>query len=337
MGEGPYGARLDSQLLSDIEHRTFSFYWERVNHSNGLMADRWSTPAACSIAGTGFALVAWPIGVVRGWITRNQARDITLRTLRFFEQLPQGEQRSGTAGYRGFYYHLIDRETGLRLPDWELSTIDTCWLQMGMAFAQGWFDQEDEKEKEIHELAQRLLDRTEWDWMQANSRGGKAISMGWHPAFSGRSQTGLAQKTTQSFAAQGEALDLAKFFAKVMIVETGIGGARQMDDVLANPGGQAEAGPSAVGVRQSRLPVLPHTFLKTFDVSFAEREQFGGSGARHVSLRQAGNHAHSLQLLLTQRVCPSSHFMLPVGGDKIMELKQCKIFHLDCLSRARQN
>src|SRR5246127_1004564 len=116
----------DSQLLSDIEHRTFYFYWERVNHSNGLMADRWSTPAACSITGTGFALTAWPIGVERGWITRNQARDITLRTLRFFEQLPQGEQRSGTAGYRGFYYHLIDIETGLRLPNWELSTIDTA-------------------------------------------------------------------------------------------------------------------------------------------------------------------------------------------------------------------
>ena len=98
----------DSQLLSDIERRTFYFYWECVNHSNGLMADRWSTPAACSITGTGFALIAWPIGVERGWITRNQARDITLRTLRFFEQLPQGEQRFGTAGYRGFYYHLID-------------------------------------------------------------------------------------------------------------------------------------------------------------------------------------------------------------------------------------
>ena len=171
----------DSQLLADIERRTFYFYWERVNQSNGLMADRLSTPAACSITGTGFALTAWPIGVERGWITRDQARDITLRTLRFFEQLPQGEQRSGTAGYRGFYYHLIDMETGLRLTDWELSTIDTCWLQMGMAFAQGWFDQEDEKEKEIRSLAQRLLDRTEWDWMQANSKGGKAISMGWRP------------------------------------------------------------------------------------------------------------------------------------------------------------
>src|SRR5438552_2978777 len=29
----------DSRLLNDIEHRTFNFYWERVNHSNGLMAD----------------------------------------------------------------------------------------------------------------------------------------------------------------------------------------------------------------------------------------------------------------------------------------------------------
>ena len=36
-------------------------------------------------------------------------------------------------------------------------------LQMGMALAQSWFDQEDEKEKEIRALAQRLLDRTEWD------------------------------------------------------------------------------------------------------------------------------------------------------------------------------
>ncbi len=171
----------DSQLLSDIEHRTFNFYWDRVNHRNGLMADRLSTPSACSITGTGFALTAWPIGVERGWITRSQARDITLRTLRFFEQLPVGEQRSGTAGYRGFYYHLLDMESGLRVANWELSTIDTCWLQMGMAFAQGWFDQDDEKEKEIRTLAQRLLDRTEWDWMQAKSKGGKAISMGWSP------------------------------------------------------------------------------------------------------------------------------------------------------------
>ncbi|HET9394777.1 MAG TPA: glucoamylase family protein, partial [Nitrospiraceae bacterium] len=124
---------------------------------------------------------AWPIGVERGWITRDQARDITLRTLRFLEQLPQGELPSGVAGYRGFYYHFLDMETGLRFGATELSTIDSTWLQMGIALAQGWFDRTDESEKEIRALAQRLLDRTEWDWMQTHSKGGKAITMGWSP------------------------------------------------------------------------------------------------------------------------------------------------------------
>jgi hypothetical protein len=202
----------DSQLLTDIEHRTFNFYWERVNHSNGLMVDRWSTPSACSITGTGFALTAWPIGVERGWITRNQARDLTLRTLRFLEQLPQGEQRSGTAGNRGFYYHFIDMQTGLRLGNGELSTVDTAWLQMGMAFAQGWFDQEDAQETEIRALAQRLLDRTEWDWMQANSRGGKAISMGWSPesGFIERNWDGYNEGMALYFLALGSRSHPAK-------------------------------------------------------------------------------------------------------------------------------
>ena len=171
----------DLQLLADIEHRTFNFYWERVNHRNGLMADRWLTPSVCSITGTGFGLTAWPIGVERGWISRTQARDLTLRTLRFLEQLPQAERSHGCGGYRGFCYQFIDMESGLRLDKSVLSTIDTTWLQMGMLVAQGWFDQADEKEIEIRKLSQLLLDRTEWDWMQANSIGGKAISMGWSP------------------------------------------------------------------------------------------------------------------------------------------------------------
>lgn len=171
----------DSQLLADIEHRTFKFYWERVNHRNGLMADRWSTPKVCSITGTGFGLTAWPIGVERGWITRSQAQDLTLQTLRFFEQLPQTDQSSGCGGYRGFYYQFLDMETGSRLGESVLSTVDTTWLQMGMVVAQGWFDGDDDKETEIRRLSQRLLDRTEWDWVQANSFGGKAISMGWSP------------------------------------------------------------------------------------------------------------------------------------------------------------
>ncbi len=88
------------------------------------------------------------------------------------------------------------------------------------------------------------------------------LAMSGSASFSGRSQTGLAQKTAEGLAAEGKALDLAKFFAKVVIIEAGVGGAGQAKDGLADAAGQtAGAGPAAVGVRQSRLFLFPETFL----------------------------------------------------------------------------
>src|SRR6266852_5060205 len=47
------------------------------------------------------------------------------------------------------------------------------------------------------------------------------LAMSGSASFSGRPQTGLAQKTAEGLAAEGKALDLAKFFAKVVIIEAG--------------------------------------------------------------------------------------------------------------------
>jgi hypothetical protein len=111
-----------------------------------------------------------------------------------------------------------------------------------------------------------------------------ALAMSRSAAFSGRTQSGGAQQLAHGFAMKGKALDLTKFLGEVMIVEPGIGGAGQMNDLTAHPVGQAaRTGATAADVRQSRLPVFAHAFLKTFDLPCAEREQFGGSGARQVS------------------------------------------------------
>src|SRR5271165_1116459 len=135
-----------------------------------------------------------------------------------------------------------------------------------------------------------------------------ALAMSRSAAFAGRTDAGLTQEAAQGFATEGEALELAKFFPEMMIVEADIGGAGQENDGLPHLERQTTgAGPSAVGVRQSCLSLFPQTFLETPDLTNAEREQFGSSGARHVSLNTTGNYAHSLQFLLTQRECPSSH------------------------------
>jgi hypothetical protein len=67
------------------------------------------------------------------------------------------------------------------------------------------------------------------------------------------------------------------------------------------------AGPAAVGVSQSRLPVFAHAFLQPLNLARAQTRESGGSGTRHISLDACTDHAHSLQFLLTQRECLLSH------------------------------
>jgi hypothetical protein len=165
-------------FFAELEKRTFDFFWERTNPRNGLTPDHWPSPSPCSVAAIGFALTAYPIGVERGWIEREAARDRTLTTLRFLSGLPMGEAARGVAGYRGFFYHFLDMETGLRTQRCELSTVDTALLHLGVLFAGGWFDADDPAEKEIRRLAADLVDRAEWPWFQHT---GPGISMGWHP------------------------------------------------------------------------------------------------------------------------------------------------------------
>ena len=58
-----------------------------------------------SIAAVGFGLTTYPIGVERGYITREQARQRVLTTLRFFAEAKQGPDPRGVTGHRGFFYH----------------------------------------------------------------------------------------------------------------------------------------------------------------------------------------------------------------------------------------
>ena len=175
-GIGRRARRFD--LIGDIQHRAFRFFWERANPANGLMPDRWPTPSFSSIAATGFALTAYPVGVEHGWITRAQAAERTLAPLRFFWTAPQGPQSSGVAGYKGFFYHFLDLRTGLRYRDTELSSVDTTLLLGGILFAQMYFDAPGEVE--IRDLAQRIYARCDWRWFQQQDAA-KRVSMGWHP------------------------------------------------------------------------------------------------------------------------------------------------------------
>ncbi|MCC8469395.1 glucoamylase family protein [Xanthomonas phaseoli] len=166
-------------LFSDIERRTFQFFWDTTNEVNGLSPDRFPSRPFASIASVGFALTAYPIGIENGWVSRNQAIDRTLTTLKFFRDAPMGPQKTGRAGYKGFYYHFLDMQQGNRYDSWvELSSVDTALLMMGVLFTQSYYDGDDPREKEIRQIADMLYKRVDWRWLQQRA---PLISMGWFP------------------------------------------------------------------------------------------------------------------------------------------------------------
>lgn len=165
-------------VIDDLQHRSFRWFWDTTNARNGMTPDRWPTKSFASVAAIGDALAVWPIGVERGWITREQARERTLTTIRFLHDLKQGPEATGVGGYKGFFYHFLDMETGHRFGQTELSSVDTALLMGGMMFAARWFDGDHADEAEIRRLTKVIYERIEWPWLVVRPN---RISMGWHP------------------------------------------------------------------------------------------------------------------------------------------------------------
>ncbi len=166
-------------LFRDIEKRTFQFFWDTTNEQNGLTPDRYPSRPFASIASVGYALTAYPIGIENGWVSRTQAVDRTLTTLRFLRDIPQGPQRTGKGSHHGFYYHFLDMQQGHRYDSWvELSSVDTALLMMGVLFAQAYYDQDEPREREIRRIADQLYRKVDWNWLQQRE---PLVSMGWFP------------------------------------------------------------------------------------------------------------------------------------------------------------
>jgi hypothetical protein len=166
-------------MMADVERRTFQWFWDSANPGNGLIPDHYPGPSFSSIASVGFGLTAYGVGVEHGYITRAQAVDRTLTTLRFFASAQQNDSEDDATGYHGFFYHFLDMRTGKRFARWtELSSVDTTLLLGGVLFAQSYYDRDTPKEKEIRTLADQIYRRVDWTWMQPRA---PLISMGWTP------------------------------------------------------------------------------------------------------------------------------------------------------------
>jgi hypothetical protein len=162
----------DDQFLDDLERSSFLFFWEQANPQTGLIKDRCNvrindTGVVASIASTGFGLTAICIAEKRGYISHQDARLRVINTLVFlWRKLPT---------HRGFFFHFANINTGERIWDSEVSSVDTAILLCGILTCRQHF-----QDKDIIELAHAIFDRVDWTWLSEDTT---LLPHGWTPEF----------------------------------------------------------------------------------------------------------------------------------------------------------
>ena len=160
----------DDQFLNELEIANVLFFWEQSSPNTGMVKDRCnvhntSQPAAASIAATGFGLTALCIGEQRGFIPTADALERVLTTLRFlWKKLPN---------HRGFFYHFANQETGERMFDSEVSSVDTTILLCGILTCREHF-----RNSGVTQLANLIFSRVDWTWLSEDT---SLLTHGWTP------------------------------------------------------------------------------------------------------------------------------------------------------------
>jgi hypothetical protein len=166
----PSSSLRDDPFLEQLEKANFRYFWEQANPETGLVRDRCNVrrpdkSEVASIAATGFGLTALCIGVMRKFVLRSEAQERVLHTLRFlWKKLPN---------HRGFFYHWANQETGQRIWDSEVSSVDTAILLCGVLTCRQYFPH-----PEIHELASEIYNRVDWNWLSEDT---PILPHGWTP------------------------------------------------------------------------------------------------------------------------------------------------------------
>lgn len=158
-------------LLDEMEERGCQFFYNEASPKTGLVRDRapaagLSTSRVASIAATGFGLSALCIAAKRRYLSPVDCEQRVEKTLAFLlEECPHEH---------GFLYHFIDIESGQRMFDSELSSIDTSLLLCGVLMCRQYFG----GNPRIAALATTFYRRIDWQWMLDE---GATLSMGWLP------------------------------------------------------------------------------------------------------------------------------------------------------------
>ncbi|HPA23648.1 MAG TPA: beta-glucosidase, partial [Ferruginibacter sp.] len=155
-----------------MQEQTFKYFWDFGHPASGLARERNTSGDVTTSGGSGFGIMAIPVGINRSFITRNEGLQRMQTIVAFLKNTAQT--------FHGAYPHWINGNTGAAVPfspnDNGADLVETSYLVMGLLCARQYFDAANTNEITLRDDINIIVNRVEWDWFR---RGGQNV-LYWH-------------------------------------------------------------------------------------------------------------------------------------------------------------
>ncbi|MCK9280562.1 MAG: T9SS type A sorting domain-containing protein [Melioribacteraceae bacterium] len=153
----------DNDFLDMVQRAVFRYFWNYADPVSGLMRERYhpnNGDRTATIGGSGFGIMAIPVGVERGFISREEGAE---RILKIADFLLNKADR-----FHGVYPHWINGSTGKVIPfstkDDGGDLVESSFLIQGLLTVRAYFDNGTEEEVSLRDKITQIWDEVEWSW-----------------------------------------------------------------------------------------------------------------------------------------------------------------------------
>lgn len=153
-------AMTDDEFLTMVQRATFRYFWDYAHPTSGLARERNGSGNTVTIGGSGFGIMTIPVGIERGFITREQGAARVYKMLDFLN--------TKAARFHGVFSHWLNGETGAVIPFSQYDNggdlVETSFMLQGILAVRQYFNGSDTLEIAIREKSTAIWQAAEFSW-----------------------------------------------------------------------------------------------------------------------------------------------------------------------------
>ena len=165
----------DDELLTLIQRQTFKYFWDFGHPTSGMSRERNTSGDIVTIGGSGFGLMTIPIGIERGFITRNEGVERISKIVTFLKNADR---------FHGAWAHWHNGATGKVVPfstnDNGGDLVETSYMAAALLCVRQYLNTQNTEENAIINDINTLLNEIEWTWYTKD--GSDVLYWHWSPS-----------------------------------------------------------------------------------------------------------------------------------------------------------